>query len=223
MEKVKITDINCGDITQNSLKNYLLFTDDKFQKVFDIWSKYEDIAMHFNDLLIKLRVQALGGIAIIGTVATAFLKENNTDLTKYLLPLSFLLSVGWLALYCLDMYYYNCLLSGAVKTIKDIEKETNTKSIEGEYQIIQLSTNIVDEVSRYKIFKRFSGRRIFYFLVFMILLISNFYYLCLSLGYQLHLPLVFVPVFLLLLLTIPSFFSVEPTSDSSSSAPRRRR
>jgi hypothetical protein len=35
--------------------------------VFEVWTKYEDIAMHFNDLLIRLRTQALGAIAALGT------------------------------------------------------------------------------------------------------------------------------------------------------------
>lgn len=36
--------------------------------VFEVWTKYEDIAMHFNDLLIKLRTQALGGVAAISAL-----------------------------------------------------------------------------------------------------------------------------------------------------------
>ncbi|AFY75998.1 MAG: hypothetical protein IGR93_17685 [Hydrococcus sp. C42_A2020_068] len=98
---------------------------DNFEKIFKIWEKYEDIATHFNELLIKLRIQALGGIAIIGTLATTtLLKESKVDLRQYLLPLFFLLTVGWLALYFLDIYYYNCLLQGAVESIKTIEKKT---------------------------------------------------------------------------------------------------
>ncbi len=34
----------------------------------DLWGKYEDTAMHFNDLLIKLRIQALAGVAAISTL-----------------------------------------------------------------------------------------------------------------------------------------------------------
>jgi hypothetical protein len=36
--------------------------------VFKVWQKYEDIAMHFNDLLIRLRTQALGAIAALTTI-----------------------------------------------------------------------------------------------------------------------------------------------------------
>src|SRR5664280_1831888 len=37
----------------------------------DVWEKYEDIAMHFNDLLIRLRTQALAAVAAISTLVTA--------------------------------------------------------------------------------------------------------------------------------------------------------
>ena len=36
---------------------------------FVLWSKYEDVAMHFNDLIIKLRTQALAGLAGVITVS----------------------------------------------------------------------------------------------------------------------------------------------------------
>jgi hypothetical protein len=53
------------------------FSPSNFEDVFKLWSKYEDIAMHFNELLIKLRVQALGGVTISGTLATAILKPET--------------------------------------------------------------------------------------------------------------------------------------------------
>jgi hypothetical protein len=36
--------------------------------IFDVWDKYEAIAMHFNDLLIKLRTQALAAVAALSTI-----------------------------------------------------------------------------------------------------------------------------------------------------------
>ncbi|WP_045057133.1 hypothetical protein [Aliterella atlantica] len=57
----------------------------EFKEIFQVWREYENIAMHFNELLIKLRVQALGAIAIIGTISTALLKES-AELPKYLFP-----------------------------------------------------------------------------------------------------------------------------------------
>jgi hypothetical protein len=146
---------------------------DNFEKIFKIWEKYEDIAMHFNELLIKLRIQALGGIAIIGTLATTLLKESNVDLRQYLLPLFFLLTVGWLALYFLDMYYYNCLLQGAVESIITIEKQDNR---------LKLSTTIEKEVKKHKIFKIFSAKKLFYLIIYVALSFIDLYYLSLNQG-----------------------------------------
>ena len=43
--------------------------------IYDLWTKYEDIAMHFNDLLIKLRTQALAAVAALTTLCRDFCKE----------------------------------------------------------------------------------------------------------------------------------------------------
>ena len=34
---------------------------------FEVWQEYEKIAMHFNDLLMRLRTQALGAVAALAT------------------------------------------------------------------------------------------------------------------------------------------------------------
>ena len=36
--------------------------------LFEVWVKYEEITMHFNDLLIKLRTQALAAVAALATI-----------------------------------------------------------------------------------------------------------------------------------------------------------
>jgi len=36
---------------------------------FDLWKEYERVAMHFNDLIIRLRSQSLGGVAAFATLA----------------------------------------------------------------------------------------------------------------------------------------------------------
>ena len=35
---------------------------------FELWKSYEDVAMHFNDLLIRLRIQALAALATISSI-----------------------------------------------------------------------------------------------------------------------------------------------------------
>lgn len=36
--------------------------------LFNVWKEYEGIAMHFNELIIRLRTHALGGVAAISAI-----------------------------------------------------------------------------------------------------------------------------------------------------------
>lgn len=53
------------------------------KEYFDTWKKYEDIAMHFNDLIIRLRIQSIGGIAALAAILGIFLTDtkSNIDIT----------------------------------------------------------------------------------------------------------------------------------------------
>jgi hypothetical protein len=44
-----------------------------------LWEKYEDITMHFNDLIIKLRTQALAGVAALSTLEHIPAGSNRGD------------------------------------------------------------------------------------------------------------------------------------------------
>ncbi len=136
------------------------FSSEKFDRAFQLWSKYEDIAMHFNELIIKLRVQALGGLTISGTVATAIFKEqNDSNLLRLLVP--FFLA-GWIAIYFLDMHYYNRLLSGAADAIVELEKLLEN---------IKLSNKITEEIRKSE-----NGRTLFYSIVSIALVIISIYF-----------------------------------------------
>ena len=143
-----------------------------FDDVFKLWSKYEDTAMHFNDLLIKLRVQVLGGVTLSGTLAATILKEQNSDSLRYVF-LSFL--VSWIAVWVLDMCYYNRLLSGAVDGIVELEQK---------FPEFQLSTKIKESVS--KSWAKASGAMYFYSIIFFgLIMISIFLFypsICLDAG-----------------------------------------
>ena len=45
----------------------------------ELWSRYEEIAMHFNELLMRLRLQSLAGIAAVSTLVGLFSKEGIAD------------------------------------------------------------------------------------------------------------------------------------------------
>src|ERR1019366_10562259 len=85
--------------------------------VHDLWAKYEDIAMHFNDLLIRLRTQALAAVAALSTLVGIFTKTdpNSVHVSWEIATAVFLgLSIFWIAIWIIDFCYYNRLLIGAV-------------------------------------------------------------------------------------------------------------
>jgi hypothetical protein len=97
---------------------------------FELWKEYEGVAMHFNDLIIKLRSQSLGGVAAIATLAAVVARNDTTaELRWGLLTGAFaLLCVFWVAVWILDMGYYNRLLHGAVEALLTIESESQGDS-----------------------------------------------------------------------------------------------
>jgi len=113
-----------------------------------LWEKYEDIAMHFNDLLIQLRMRSLAGIAAATTFIGVFADNAIADaFFGWVIVAAFFAAMilVWGAIFCLDYYYYNKLLFGAVSAILDLEEELkNGKSIKN----ITLSTSIESQFSR---------------------------------------------------------------------------
>ena len=98
---------------------------------FVLWSKYEDVAMHFNDLIIKLRTQALAGLAGVITVsglAVNFVgKPTSHTEWEVLFATVLFLTLAWIALLLLDLFYYDKLLQGAVNALYQHEKDTQQR------------------------------------------------------------------------------------------------
>lgn len=115
--------------------------------LFTLWKEYEEVAMHFNDLLIRIRTQSLAAVAAFATVAGVLLKEESIshELRWGTLIVVFVaLSIFWIAIWILDFTYYNRLLLGAVKALIEIEKQ----STEGNrISAINLSTLIENAVA----------------------------------------------------------------------------
>jgi hypothetical protein len=102
-----------------------------------LWAKYEDIAMHFNDLLMRLRTQSLAGIAAVSTLVGLFTKEGMaTPQTSWLAATAIFIAMAcfWIAICFLDFLYYNRLLIGAVRAIISLERKTDG--------LIEMSTSI---------------------------------------------------------------------------------
>jgi hypothetical protein len=98
------------------------------EQEFALWDKYEVVAMHFNDLIMRLRTQALTALAGVVTVAGLALNlsgKPSSQIDWQVLFATFVfLALAWLALGILDMFYYNRLLLGAVQAIHDHEDAT---------------------------------------------------------------------------------------------------
>jgi len=137
---------------------------------FELWKHYENIAVHFNDLILRLRVQALGGVAAVAALASFLMKEHPTGLIGWqVLTVAFaVLLVFWIALWLLDRLYYNRLLLGAIDAILEIE----SASQKGEFiTSLNLSTKIkaaVEDRSR-RWRQSLLGPTIFYSLVAVVL------------------------------------------------------
>lgn len=108
-----------------------------------LWAKYEDIAMHFNDLLMRLRSQSLAGIAAVSTLVGIFTKTGTDAKVDWMAAAAIFVAMGffWAAIFCLDLLYYNRLLIGAVSAITKLE--SNLAS--GEDIGINMSTLIEEE------------------------------------------------------------------------------
>ena len=96
--------------------------------------------MHFNDLLMRWRLQAIGGLAGLVTLAGFVVGDAATLAVRYraMLILSGVLAFAWVGVALIDLFYYRRLLQGAVNALLAIEKENPR---------ITLSTAIEHEAS----------------------------------------------------------------------------
>jgi hypothetical protein len=94
----------------------------------DAWEKHEKVAMHFNDLILRIRVQALGGVAALAAIGGVLLKSAEQPHVPWgLIFVSFLVLLAfWIAIWVLDFCYYNRLLLGAVDSLLALEDAINS-------------------------------------------------------------------------------------------------
>lgn len=94
----------------------------------ELWFHYEEIAMHFNGLIIQYRLQLMGGLGAIGAVAGYLIAEKTEAVNRPGLRL--VVSITLLALVSaaayLDISYYNQLLVGAVDALLEFEKNNSS-------------------------------------------------------------------------------------------------
>jgi hypothetical protein len=145
-------------------------SDDEFEpEIQALWVKYEEIAMHFNDLLMRLRSQSLAGIAAVSTLVGIFTKTGADARMDWLAATALFVAMTffWIAIFCLDWGYYNRLLVGAVTAIKDLESKSGT-GLRSPIKI-NMSTVIEAEFASRPSESRFGGVLAFYGIVLAVI------------------------------------------------------
>ena len=93
-----------------------------------VWGDHEKIAMHFNELILRIRTQALGALAAVltvgGTLLRTFSPTQHIPWGLVASVLAVLLGL-WVAIWVLDFRYYNRLLTGAVDSLLALEDSIN--------------------------------------------------------------------------------------------------
>lgn len=126
---------------------------------YELWKKYEDIAMHFNELTLKFRLQALAGLAaIVAFIATGKIGDSPNVLSTG----AWLLSAAWSGLAILDLGYYYRLLQGAADALRELE-EKKVVVVSGSY--LDFTKKLDTRIGRFGAAAPF----LFYFLVLAIL------------------------------------------------------
>src|SRR5205085_5711681 len=86
-----------------------------------LWWHYEELAMHFNGLIMQFRLQVIGGAGAIGTIAGYLINSGKVEDEKHRERLRAVVAGGlWvliLSAAMLDVFYYRQLLEGAVRAI----------------------------------------------------------------------------------------------------------
>jgi hypothetical protein len=137
-----------------------------------LWAKYEDIAMHFNDLLMRLRSQSLAGIAAVSTLVGIFTKTGTTDAkVEWMAATAIFVAMFffWIAIFFLDIFYYNRLLIGAISAVTDLE----SKAASGALTSINISTLIEEEFKSQALrgkMSSFTGVLLFYAIVLVVIM-----------------------------------------------------
>jgi hypothetical protein len=153
-----------GDTNMETDESSAVF--DRFQ----LWKEYEAVAMHFNDLIIRLRSQSLGAVAAFATLAAVVVRSDTTaELRWGLLMCAFaLLSLFWGAVWALDLGYYNRLLAGAVDALLAIESESHGSKL---IDRIELSTKIEARVKSGV--RSYDAYRLAFYVVVLIALLAG--------------------------------------------------
>lgn len=110
-----------------------------------LWVKAEDVAIHFNEMILNFRLKAIGAVTVgAGLFGTILLTKENLAAPRinYMIfagAMAFL-AVVWAGIWAIDFGYYFPLLVGAVNDVIRLEQLSGGT--------VQLSTLIKKESER---------------------------------------------------------------------------
>lgn len=133
----------------------------ELDRAFHYWRECEDVAMHFNELLIRFRLQALAATAAAGGLVGVITRSDDMIHWETLGAGLLGLSCFWLAAAFIDFFYYHRLLRGAVRELRRIEKQSDG--------MMSLSTRIEETCSQCD---SLVGRSLFYGTPFLALTLA---------------------------------------------------
>jgi hypothetical protein len=134
----------------------------------ELWVEYEKVAMHFNDLLMRLRTQSLAGLVAVATAGSILVNAHSLPANQslHLRILFASLALVWSAIAVIDLTYYDRMLLGAVGAIHELERKSETTE---RADRINLSMAITDAVTHKKmtisVSPWYTGRKLYYILI----------------------------------------------------------
>lgn len=91
------------------------------EQFFAIWCKYEDIANHFNSLIIQIRIKSLALITTVSTISAIYTSKSGV-VQWQLFQSALIFQLLFLFAVCiLDLGYYNRLLKSSILAIRNLE------------------------------------------------------------------------------------------------------
>ena len=114
--------------TTEASHNQEALVDCKQSAQFQQWIETEKITMHFNDLLVNLRIRAIASISLAtgGFAALIVTREESARDFAALGLASLFLALIWISIWIIDATYYQRLLKGAVNEALRIEAAMGT-------------------------------------------------------------------------------------------------
>lgn len=136
----------------------------RIDNVIDVWKATVEVQKHFNDIEIRIRSIAVGGLGVLlSATALAYREGLAAKLGDLTIPVSVFILVAalvfWISLYAMDRLWYHRLLMGAILHGQAIEEKYSdvlpelslTRSI-GKQSPVAFAGNVLHSKNKMDIF-----------------------------------------------------------------------